>query len=485
MPMTIQNVALSTDQAQAASGSSGASKSQPSAADAAFLSLMRTASRQTQPQGKAAEPGHPSGDGKTEDDLPRTDGDAAGINPAALPYDASALAALLAVQSSQANPGAALLAAGTAQNQTAPAQSAPVQSAALPSIAAQPESTNPAAMQGAALFRQTVPAQQQSPAGSAEVPARIDGRQSAQASSATAQTLPQTARQTPVSVSESPADGGAVSPGISPQGETQSGQTFRTAQGQQSGITALEGTQVSPPAAQPGTSDKIVVLSSAGTTDTAGVQATEPGATEQSFSDSTGSSGGKDSASAPGRQGTAAPSIAALYSDGKVVVKVSDVSDKTGQMRASPAGQIANAVSAGLKTGVKQLKVDLYPESLGKVSVELTSKNGLLTVQLAADNAKTRDLIASSSGDIRSMLQNATGQSVQVVRPDPAAAQQQWYAPNDGYGGQDGRQQQESGRQKKNSEDSYSLSDIGAVSTEDFLSIMQRTAGAQRTAVGR
>lgn len=482
MPLTVQNVALSTDMTQTTAGSSGASKSQAPEAGAAFLLMMRTASQEAKPQGRTGEPGQKSGDGGTEAGLPKTGGDAADLNPAALPYDASALAALLAVQAAQA---------GTAQTQTAAAQSAAVQSAVLPAIAAQPESTNPAAMQGAALLQQTASTQQQSPAEPAELPVRTGGQQRPQASSAAVQTLSQTARQTPDFVSETPAqpvptDGKAVSPGIPPQ----SGQTFRTTQPepQQSGITSMEGAQISSPATQPGTSDKIVVLSSADTTGTAGVQAqqgtAESRAAEQGAADSPGGSGGKDSASAPGRQGTVAPSIAALYSDGKVVVKVSDISDKTGQMRTSPAGQIASAVSEGLKTGVKQLKVDLYPESLGRVSVELVSKNGLLTVQLAADNAKTRDLIASSSGDIRSMLQNATGQSVQVVRSDPAAAQQ-WYAPNDGYGGQDGRQQQESGRQKKNSEESYSLSDIGAVSTEDFLSIMQRTAGAQRAAGGR
>ena len=476
MSLTVQNVTLSTDMAPAA-GTSGASSSQPSAADAAFLLLMRTASQQAKPQGTAAEPGHQSGDGGTEDGLPKTGGDAAGINSAALPYDTSALAALLALQATQADPDASRLASGTAQLQSTPVQAA--QPAVLPSTAAQPESTNPAAMQGAALLQQ---------AGPAEVPVRTDGQQNTQVSSVAAQT----ARQTPVSVSESsaqpvPADGQTVSPGISPQGGTQSGQAFRTAQAEPhlSTATAMEGTQISSSAS----SGKIVVLSSSGTTDTAGVQAqrgsAETGAAGHGAGDSaensggTGTSGGTDS-----KDGLSASSIAALYSDGKVVVKVSDVSDKTGQMRASPAGQIASAVSEGLKTGVKQLKVDLYPESLGRVSVELISKNGLLTVQLAADNAKTRDLIASSSGDIRSMLQNATGQSVQVVRPDAAAAQQ-WYAPNDGYGGQDGRQQQESGRQKKNSEGSYSLSDVGAVSTEDFLSMMQRTAGAQRTAAGR
>lgn len=166
-----------------------------------------------------------------------------------------------------------------------------------------------------------------------------------------------------------------------------------------------------------------------------------------------------------------ASTAAALYTSGKVVVRISG---KTAQTTAAPAAQVADSVADGYRNGVKQMTVDLYPESLGKVSVKLTSKDGLLTVQLAADSLKTQDLIASSSGDIRSLLQNATGQNVQVVRPDSSAAQQ-WYA-QDGNSGNRDRQQQSGGQKRDAQEDSSS--GVEAISTDDFLSIMRKAAGA-------
>ncbi len=144
----------------------------------------------------------------------------------------------------------------------------------------------------------------------------------------------------------------------------------------------------------------------------------------------------------------------------------------------SPSGQVAGAVAEGFKSGTKQLLVDLYPASLGKVSVRLISKDGLLTVQLAADNAKTQSLLASGSGDIRSLLQNSTGQSVQVVTSEPAAAQQ--WNPQDGGqdGGQNGRNRQQKNDGRGKDEKSDSVGTVDAISTDDFLTMIRKAVGA-------
>lgn len=477
--MALQEISLSTQMTQTPVPSSGAAKSGASA-DTAFLSLMQTASQQAVPQGKA--PAQDASDGKTEEQLPGA-ADTAADKTAALPYDASALAALFAVQAGKQNPNAVQTAADTVQ--TGPAASQAAQTSPV-----QPAQSS-AVQESMALLQ---PASEQQ---SSAVPTALQNTgQRTQTFSTAAQQLPSVARQTSdsdtsaqtavsVQTGQQPvAADEAVLPEVFPQAAAQTAP-------QQSEATAPAQAQSLPPVPQPDTSGRIVVLSSADTTaqspvkasdgisgskDTAAVPAGEETSklrsAEQVFAGSTGGSGREERISAEDSAGASAPSAAALYTGGKVVIKVSD---KTAQTQVSPSRQVANAVAEGFKSGTKQLQVDLYPDSLGKVSVKLTSRDGLLTVQLAADSAKTQDLLASSSGDIRSMLQNATGQSVQVVKPDTSAAQQ-WYAQDGGSGGQD-RQQQENGRRKKD-EEPLPLSNVGAISTDDFLTIMRKTVGA-------
>jgi flagellar hook-length control protein FliK len=162
-----------------------------------------------------------------------------------------------------------------------------------------------------------------------------------------------------------------------------------------------------------------------------------------------------------------------LYSAGKVLVKVSDVSGGT---KASASRQVSDAVVGGLKAGKQQLQVDLYPQSLGKVSVKLVSENGVLTVEIAAANPKTQSMLASSSGEIRSILHASTGQTVQVTGQQQNAQQ---------YTGQNGNSaQQESARQQQQQQQAeeqrearwYTAGNSSGFSTGDFLSALKSAA---------
>ena len=162
-----------------------------------------------------------------------------------------------------------------------------------------------------------------------------------------------------------------------------------------------------------------------------------------------------------------AAQLSNLYTDGHVVIKVSNapVTEK-----APVAHQISEAVVQGLKNGKQQLQVDLYPQSLGKVTVKLVSEGGMLTVELAASNPKTQSLLASNSGEIRSMLQDTTDHSsVQVAVPNQPA-QQQFAQQQNGYAEQNARQQMEE-------QQSHWANTTGAgnISTDDFLSILKQT----------
>lgn len=162
-----------------------------------------------------------------------------------------------------------------------------------------------------------------------------------------------------------------------------------------------------------------------------------------------------------------------LYSGGRVVVKISDV---PAAAKTPLSSQISNAVAEGLKTGKRQIQVDLYPQSLGKVSVKLASENGVLTVEIAAANPKTQSLLASSSGEIRSLLHASTGQTVQVTGQQQNAQQ---------YAGQNGdssrqqsaqQQQQQENAQKHRQAQWYTAGNSAGFSTGDFLTALKSTA---------
>lgn len=168
--------------------------------------------------------------------------------------------------------------------------------------------------------------------------------------------------------------------------------------------------------------------------------------------------------------------VPTFYTSGRVIVKVSDAPAAA----KTPVGsQIANAVTDGLKAGKQQFQVDLYPQSLGKVSVNLVSQNGMLTIEIAAQNPKTQSLIASSSGEIRSLLHASTGQNVQVTNQQQNAQQ---------YTGQNGnpyqqqqfsqqqQQQQQDAEQRQSAARWYAAGNSSGFSTGDFLAAMRKAA---------
>ncbi|QAT50688.1 flagellar hook-length control protein FliK [Caproiciproducens sp. NJN-50] len=166
--------------------------------------------------------------------------------------------------------------------------------------------------------------------------------------------------------------------------------------------------------------------------------------------------------------------LPALYGNGKVVIKVSG---EPAQAETSPSRQVADAAVHQLRSGKTEFQMDLYPKSLGKVSVKLTSQDGLLTVEIAAADPKTQSLLLSGSSEIRSILQASTGQNVQTVTPDQQAAQ--WYGQQSDGGDASGNRRQkrdEPRRDKSNGVESVSAE----LNTGDFLSMIQRIGAYAR-----
>ena len=57
--------------------------------------------------------------------------------------------------------------------------------------------------------------------------------------------------------------------------------------------------------------------------------------------------------------------------------------------------QVVNQVKLTMKNDVTSLQMQLYPEHLGKVSIQVVSKNGVLTAQIAAENEVAKAALES------------------------------------------------------------------------------------------
>lgn len=162
------------------------------------------------------------------------------------------------------------------------------------------------------------------------------------------------------------------------------------------------------------------------------------------------------------------------YSPEKVTVKISDT---PAAAKTPVSSQVADAVVQNFKAGKQQFQVDLYPQSLGKVSVKLLAENGTLTIEIAAANPKTQSLLASSSGEIRSLLHASTGQTVQVTAQQPGSQQY----PDHSGAWQQQQQQSSSQQQQENAERRaaaiwYSADNSTGLSTADFLTVLRKAA---------
>ncbi len=134
--------------------------------------------------------------------------------------------------------------------------------------------------------------------------------------------------------------------------------------------------------------------------------------------------------------------------------------------------QVAQAAAGALKAGKKEFSMDLYPRSLGKVSVRMSAEDGLLTVEISASDPKTQSLLLSSADEIQAILRQDAGRAAPARPADPPWNEQA--RQNARQGGQD-RQQQDTEQRRRRLAGDAALNPAG-VGTGDFLSLL-RLAG--------
>lgn len=154
----------------------------------------------------------------------------------------------------------------------------------------------------------------------------------------------------------------------------------------------------------------------------------------------------------------------------EVMVKVGEApAAEASSETANVEEQITGKLTEALKLGESKVEIQLTPESLGSVKVELTrSADGTLSVILSAENSRTGNLLEKHSNALQNLLMNNGQERVQVeVHNAQESQQHQQHDFADGHNGnQEGRQQEQQDREQPNAQDFLQQLRLGLVSMD-------------------
>ena len=148
-------------------------------------------------------------------------------------------------------------------------------------------------------------------------------------------------------------------------------------------------------------------------------------------------------------------------------VKVSEARNQGTEVKSVPK-QVAEQVTQALQKGETRVEVQLTPQHLGKITVELTQKgDGSLHIALHAENSQTRALLERELPAMQTVLSRDTQQTVEVQVPRREDAQQNAF---DQAQHQHPQQEQEQKQQRQSSNDFLDQLRLGLVpDSEDGL----------------
>ena len=151
-----------------------------------------------------------------------------------------------------------------------------------------------------------------------------------------------------------------------------------------------------------------------------------------------------------------------------VPVKVGEA-PKAAETEAPVEKQIAPKLKEALQNGETRVELQLTPENLGKVTVEMTwSKDGTLAVQMHAENRGTQDLLAKSTNELAQLLGREAQQEVRVEVPRQEESQRQdLYEQQQEQQRQ--RQQEQRRRRETGGEDFLQQLRLGRIGLVQFL----------------
>ena len=143
----------------------------------------------------------------------------------------------------------------------------------------------------------------------------------------------------------------------------------------------------------------------------------------------------------------------------------------TKSAQADTLRQIVNKAAFNLQSGRSEFKIDLKPESLGHLKMQILTENHHVTVRILAENPLVKDLIESNLAQLKANFQN---QGLEIEKFDVSVARD-----SDQNGTGDGRY--ESGKMKPKSGDTENGYGGKAEEPEAVDNLMRK--GQQKSAV--
>ena len=150
-------------------------------------------------------------------------------------------------------------------------------------------------------------------------------------------------------------------------------------------------------------------------------------------------------------------------------IKVGEVYDARETEETNVARQVDNGVAQALEKGESMVRIQLEPENLGSVTVEITrSAEGVIRVALNAHSGETRSLLERHAGELQGLLGSRTQQDVEVSVQRQQESQQNQNHNYDGHNGhaQDGEQRQRRQHKQTDSQDFIHQLRLGLVSVD-------------------
>ena len=144
-------------------------------------------------------------------------------------------------------------------------------------------------------------------------------------------------------------------------------------------------------------------------------------------------------------------------------VKVSEATTKTTE---SVKAQISDKLSETLANGETRVELQLNPDHLGKITIELTkSSDGALHVNLFAENSQTRLMLERDMGGLQSLLQQNVREDVQVEVSHQQEAQQ-----HESYEGHQQQNREQQRQDRRHGEDFLNQLRLGLIPQEEAAS---------------
>ncbi|MCI8848404.1 MAG: flagellar hook-length control protein FliK [Oscillibacter sp.] len=132
--------------------------------------------------------------------------------------------------------------------------------------------------------------------------------------------------------------------------------------------------------------------------------------------------------------------------------------------------QVGKQLETALAKGETKVEIQLTPDSLGKIRVEVTLReDGGLLVQLHAENSRTQGILEKNLAGLESLLGRNSQQEVQVEVPRHQESQQQNLFDQQQKEQQQQQQQQQRREHPQNSEDFLQQLRLGLIGPEEVF----------------